>query len=221
MCGRYALYSSSKQIAKVFAIKQTFNLDVSYNVAPTENISVICELPGGERVVVSMRWGLIPSWQNPPNLSSALINARIETLDIKPSFKESARKRRCLIIADGFYEWRNTGLKLRQPYFIHRNDGQPFAMAGIWEKWIGEGMIIDSCCIITLDANELLLPLHNRMPAILKPENYDAWLDSKNQNWEELKKFLTNEPHNNLIFHEVSTKVNSAKYKNEDCITPI
>lgn len=221
MCGRYAVYSNPKEVAKIFAIKQSFNLEMSYNVAPTENVSVICALPDGERVILSMRWGLVPGWQDSPNLASALINGRIETLDSKPSFKQAALRRRCLIIADGFYEWRFIDQKRRQPYFIHRNDNQPFGLAGIWEKWVGEGTSLDSCCIITLDANEHLSPLHNRMPAIVKSVDYETWLDPKNQNWDHVKKLLTDEPHNDLIFHEVSTKVNSAKYKDEDCIKPV
>lgn len=221
MCGRYAIYSDQKKIANIFAIRQSFDLETSYNVAPTENVSVICELLDGEKVIVSMRWGLIPNWQNQPNLSSALVNARFETLSTKPSFKQAARKRRCLIIADGFYEWRHTDHKIRQPYFIHRKDGEPFAMAGLWEKWIGDGKSIDSCCIITIDANEDLKPLHDRMPAIIKPNDYDLWLNPKNHKWDELSKLITIEPHNDLIFYEVSTKVNSAKFKDEDCIKPL
>lgn len=221
MCGRYALYSNPQKIAKMFCIKQFLTLELSYNVAPTENISVVCELINSERVIVSMRWGLIPRWQNPPNLASALINARVETISSKPSFNEAARKRRCLIIADGFYEWRHTDQNVRQPYFVHRKDGEPFAMAGIWEKWVGENRSIDSCCIITLAANDLLMPLHNRMPAIIKPEEFAMWLDPADQRWDKMAKLITNDPHNDLTYYEVSTKVNSAKYKNVDCVKAI
>lgn len=220
MCGRYAVYSNSAELAKIFAIKQSSNFEISYNVAPTEEVAVICRSLDGERVLSVMRWGLIPAWQNPPNLSSALINARIETIDSKPSFKRSVKHRRCLIIADGFYEWTHKP-KGKQPYFVHRKDCKPFAMAGIWDKWVGETDTIDSCCIITIEANALLSPLHNRMPAIVKTEDYDKWLDGNNQNWEQLKLLLTEEPHQELEYYPVSTKVNSAKYKNSDCIERI
>lgn len=143
-----------------------------------------------------MRWGLIP--HGLILKKALLINARIETIDTKLSFRESIKCKRCLILANSFYEWRKLGLT-KQPYYIYQNNGQPFALTGIWATGQAEKQVIKSCCIITLPINDHLQALHNRMPAMIKNEDYESWLDPKNNKWDNIKKLITDEPHKHLI----------------------
>lgn len=218
MCGRYALYSNPATIAKMFSIKQTsFNL--SYNVAPTENISVLV-MVDEERFIDTMRWGLIPRWSNDKSAHAPLINARAETIDTKPAFSSAVKSRRCLIIANGFYEWKEErGIK--QPYFIQLKSQPLFAMAGIWEKGISKDESINSCAIITMDAANFLSKFHDRSPALIKPSDYNGWLDSKNQDWQTLKLLLSSFQKDDTEVYPVSTQVNKATYKEETCIRKI
>lgn len=218
MCGRYAIYSNKQQIADIFAIKQPFNLETSYNVAPTENVSVICHIKNA-RTILTMRWGLLPPWVKHPKQTAPLINARVETLADKASFRQAANTRRCLIIANGFYEWKKEPNK-RIPFYVSRKDQNPFAMAGIWETWSDINSNISSCCIITAAPINSLSQLHDRMPVIIDARHYDDWLNPDND-WQHVVRLIDNEEfQNDFTYHMVSNKVNQAKYKGADCIEP-
>jgi putative SOS response-associated peptidase YedK len=173
MCGRFVLKSPAPKLAQVFAFKQ-LDFTAHYNIAPTQGVAAL-RAAGEERELAFLRWGLIPSWSKDPGVGNRLINARVETVAEKPSFRAAFKHRRCLILADGFFEWVQRDGK-KQPYYITLRDGNPFAMAGLWEEWHNEdGEVIESCTIITTEANDFMRPLHSRMPVILDPENYAAW----------------------------------------------
>jgi putative SOS response-associated peptidase YedK len=178
MCGRYTLHHSPRQVEMRFGITQARSIPTErYNIAPTQSVPVIVE-GDGARFLDSMQWGLIPSWAKEPGIGNKMINARAETLPEKPSFKVALSRRRCLIPADGFYEWKTEG-SARQPMHIRRIDGELFAFAGLWEEWKQpDGTPLRTCTIITTTPNELMEPIHNRMPAILLPEDEGTWLDA-------------------------------------------
>ncbi|MFO0898004.1 MAG: SOS response-associated peptidase [Pirellulales bacterium] len=163
MCGRFTLRQVPHEWVKQLALPI---FSPRYNIAPTQQVLAIRQREG-IREAVELRWGLIPSWADDPKIGNRLINARAETVATKPAFRQAYKRRRCLILADGFYEWQKQG-KTKQPYFIHRPDDQPFAFAGLWEWWKGNVLEIASCTIITTEANELMRPLHDRMPVILQ-----------------------------------------------------
>jgi putative SOS response-associated peptidase YedK len=177
MCGRFALKTP------VISLRETMHFDnippcpVRYNIAPSQEILVVRQVTG-RREGQMMRWGLIPSWTKDPQTGHHMINARAESLADKPAFREAFRRRRCLVPADGFYEWQNGNVKRRQPFFIQRTDGQVMTLAGIWDPWVAaDGQSILSCSIITVVANATVGAIHNRMPAILEPSDADRWLD--------------------------------------------
>src|SRR5579885_2379420 len=189
MCGRYTIYTSPKKFAEYFSATLTFEFGKSYNIAPTTSIPVVIRADD-ERFIVPMRWGLIPSWHKEGRKFSLLNNAKIETVDIKPSFRLPFTRKRCLIIANGFYEWDQT-VKPKQPYYYHlKNDG-PIAIAGIWDNWISPEGLLSSCCIITTPANQIVSKVHNRMPGIISPDQYDTWLDPELNNATKLKEIIT------------------------------
>ncbi len=177
MCGRYVITSSPAAIRALFGYPEQPNFPPRYNVAPTQPIPIV-RLVDGKRQFVLMRWGLIPAWVKDPKTFSLLINARAESVIDKPSFRAAMRRRRCLIPADGFYEWKDSGGR-KQPYFVRlrKSDG-PFAFAGLWETWTGpNGEEMDTVAIVTTSANRTLSVLHHRMPVFLPPEAFDLWLD--------------------------------------------
>ncbi len=177
MCGRYTLTSSPEALRGLFAYREQPNFPPRYNVAPTQPIPVI-RLLDGERRFALMRWGLLPSWVKDPKGFSLLINARGETAIDKPAFRNAMKRRRCLIPADGFYEWSAAGAR-KQPYFIHAKTGAPLAFAGLWETWTGpNGEELDTAAIVTTTANRTLAPLHDRMPVIVAPDAFDLWLNA-------------------------------------------
>jgi putative SOS response-associated peptidase YedK len=172
-----------------------------------------------ERQFRLLRWGLVPSWSKDLTIGSKLINARAETVAEKPSFRAAFKRRRCLILADGFYEWqRQNGQK--QPYYFQITDHQPFAFAGLWEHWETEETVVESCTIITTEANEMLRSLHDRMPVILPPETYDQWLHSSTP-VEQLQALLHPYDPESMQSYPVSTLVNSPSHENPDCIEPL
>ncbi len=179
MCGRYMITSAREAMKRVFDVPTLFELAPRYNVAPTQDVPVV-RLEEGERELVMLRWGLIPSWAKDPEIGNRMINARGETVAEKPSFRSAFRRRRCLVVADGFYEWQKRPDGPKQPYFITVANGGPFGLAGLWERWSDptEGYPVESCTVITTGANELLKPIHNRMPVIIDPSDFDAWLDT-------------------------------------------
>jgi putative SOS response-associated peptidase YedK len=219
MCGRYTLRSRGK--AKPYGVpkSQLPLLTPRYNIAPSQDVPVILERKH-EREMEMLKWGLVPSWTKDADADGGgLINGRAETLERKPSFAESFLKRRCLIPADGFYEWKRSG-KWKQPYFFQMKDESPFAFAGIWDKWQSGDRSIISCAIITTTPNELLEPIHDRMPVILTVEAYDAWL-SETADPRELKALLAPYPAAAMKSFPVSTKVNSALVDEPQLVEPV
>ena len=206
MCGRFARINTAKEIKEFFNLDQIeIELGPSYNIVPTQDVAVIIE--NGNSILTAMRWGLIPFWAKDMAIGSKLINARSETIDEKPSFKYSFQKRRCLIVANGFYEWQKRGSN-KFPYFIHLKDNKPFCFAGIYDNWKSPtGEKITSCSIITTDAIKSLKTIHPRMPVILSRENFALWFNNSDTN--ALKQLLIPYTKSNLDFYEVSTDVNS------------
>jgi putative SOS response-associated peptidase YedK len=220
MCGRFKLSTPADELRQVLGFVEQPNLEPRYNIAPAQQAPVLRQRrePKGERTLQNLRWGLIPSWAKDAKIASPPINARAETLDGKPAFAAAFRKRRCLVPADGFYEWAGEG-EGKQAYLISRRDGAAFAFAGLWERWTpkvagktetGEESFIDSFAIITTAANELLRPLHARMPAILAETDYAAWLDPDARG-ESLKRILAPAGNDLLRYFPVSRRVNSAR----------
>ena len=211
MCGRFTLHSRDR-----IRLKGLASLDLPfeprYNIAPSQEIIAIADFGSGPEMR-SLVWGLIPSWSTD---RKGFINARSETLEDKPSFSDSFRLRRCLIPADGFFEWRNVG-RSKQPYYFQLSDESQFALAGIWDQWRNAQSSITSCAIITTAANELVEPLHDRMPAILKPDSYDVWLDPKTDP-AVLEKLLTPFPASKMKNHPVSRAVNAPENDSEKLI---
>jgi putative SOS response-associated peptidase YedK len=215
MCGRFARINTAKEIKEIFNLDQIeIELKPSYNIAPTQDVAVILE--NGDSKLAAMRWGLIPFWAKDIAIGAKLINARSETIDEKPSFKYSFQKRRCLIVANGFYEWQKRGVK-KFPYFIHLKDNQPFCFAGIYDNWKSpEGDKFTSCSIITTDASKAIKSIHQRMPVILSEKDFSMWF--KNRDIQELKKLLIPYSKERIEFHEVSEEVNSPRNDNAELI---
>lgn len=221
MCGRFSLSKPVEAVAGHFSVKSETPLLPRYNIAPSQMIAVIQKQPGGpERQLSMMRWGLIPRWGKDSRIGFKLINARAETLTEKPAFRPAYRQRRCLIAADGFYEWRHEG-RQKQPYLFQMKEGGIFAFAGIWEQWqspTGEDVL--SCSIITTAANDLVHQVHERMPVIIEPGNYDFWLDPA-QNADALKPLLQPFSPDQMTAWPVGARVNSPRNDDPDCMKKI
>ena len=174
-----------------------------------------------EKELTLLRWGLVPFWAKEPSIGNRMINARAETVSEKPAYRVSFRKRRCLVVADGFYEWQPTDGR-KQPFFFHRVDGYPFLIAGLWDRWDkGEDLPLETFTILTTGANEVVAPIHHRMPAILKPEVYEPWLDPVNQNVAQLEGILRDNIHTEFVNFPVSKLVNSTGNNSPSCIEPL
>jgi len=210
MCGRYTIRSDARQVAEAFRLGNMPELSPRYNVAPTQDVPVVRQNAVGQRELSFMHWGLIPSWAKDASIGNRTINARADTVAAKPAYRRAFKSRRCLVVADGFYEWHKTGGK-KQPYLITVGDGEPFAFAGLWEHWQGPEGPLDSCTIITTPANDLMQPIHDRMPAILLAEHYDIWLDPKVQDAAELQSLLGPYPSDHMSARPVSTLVNNPR----------
>ena len=207
MCGRFTVTSAPDAIRALFRYPEQPNFPPRYNVAPTQPIAVV-RLHEGQREFVLMRWGLLPSWVKDPTTFTLLINARGETVSDKPAFRAAMKRRRCLIPADGFYEWQAAGGR-KQPYFIHAKSGEPLAFAGLWETWTGpNGEELDTATIVTTEANRTLRDIHGRMPAIIAPEAFDLWLDCANVDARTAGALIRPAPDELLEAYEVSTAVN-------------
>jgi putative SOS response-associated peptidase YedK len=216
MCGRFAQKSSAKKIAKKFKVEEVPPLAERYNVAPSQVVLAVRE-GSGAREATLLRWGLVPRWAKDPGIGNKLINARSETVTEKPSFREAFSRRRCLVPVDGFYEWSRRGERKR-PFFFRMRDGEPFAIAGLWERWEGEGGTLESCTLLTTGANELLAPHHDRMPVIIKPEDYDGWLDPNVRGDELLTALLRPYPDGEMDAYAVSPLVNSPSNDSPRCV---
>lgn len=210
MCGRLAIFSPPEDFAELFGVAQAIDYAPSYNIPPTLAISV-CRLDKEcHRELLPMRWGLVPHWSKGPDSRFSMFNARAETVHEKPAFRGAFRKQRCLIPADGFYEWSQANGK--QPYFIHRRDGAPLVFAGLWEQWRGEdGESLDSCTIIVTEANEQMQAVHDRMPVIIRQRQFNDWLDPENDQIDELRDMLKPYTASDLEIYPVSRDVNSPK----------
>lgn len=211
MCGRYTRRAPPKKVATLFDLIDVPDDPPRYNIAPTQQVLVVrLDEATGKRVGVKMRWGLIPHWaKSKEDIKVPLFNARSETAATKPAFRAAFKQRRCLIPADGFYEWQKKG-EAKQPYYIHRADDQTMAFAGLWESWKDEqGNTIESCAILTTSANEAIKPLHDRMPVILEPELWNTWLAGDTLP-KTLQDMLTPAPDGILALHPVDKRVNRA-----------
>ena len=219
MCGRYTLKTPVEELAEEFGFEaSSVELPPNYNVAPTQEVAAILEEDGKRRLEL-LRWGLIPSWADDPSIGSRMINARSETAPEKPSFRRAFRERRCLIPADGFYEWQRTN-GAKQPFYIRMKEEHPFAFAGLWESWKDEdGPEIRSCTILTTKPNALAAEIHDRMPVILPAGSYDAWLDPETGR-DELYGLLAPYPEDEMEAYPVSRFVNSPQNNNPRCIEP-
>lgn len=222
MCGRYVIISSPAAIRALFGYPEQPNFPPRYNVAPTQPIPIV-RLHEGKRQFVLMRWGLIPSWVKDPKGFSLLINARAESVIDKPAFRNAMRRRRCLIPADGFYEWRDLGGGRRRPYFIRpRKSSGPFAFAGLWETWTGpNGEELDTAAILTTIANRTLSAIHSRMPVILPPDSFTMWLDSAHVEATTAASLLVPLRDELLEAYEISPAVNRVANDSEALIAPL
>ncbi len=221
MCGRFSLGTPATTLAAQFNLFDVPAWAPRYNIAPTQQTPTVVRAASQlARQFKLHRWGLIPPWAKDPGIGSQLINARAETVAIKPAFRKAFRERRCLILADGFFEWQRRG-RHKQPCYIRMRDGRPFAFAGLWEYWEGpEGSAIDSCTILTTTANELVGTLHDRMPVILAPQDYDLWLDPAILEAERLQSLLRAYPSEEMTACPVSTRVNNPANDSPECVEP-
>jgi putative SOS response-associated peptidase YedK len=246
MCGRFTLTRPSKALKDWFPLYDFPDLPPRYNIAPTQPVVAIRRRPGSSGEAVLLRWGLIPHWADDPAIGNRLINARCESAAEKPAFRSAFQRRRCLVLADGFFEWRKTSGQederdvrqgtlfgvddeptirrprgKKQPYHIRLRDGQPFAFAGLWDAWDKERERIESCTILTTDANKLVLPLHDRMPVILPAEHYDLWLDPEEDSADALQAVLQSYPADAMTASPVNPRVNDPRHDDPSCVAAV
>jgi putative SOS response-associated peptidase YedK len=220
MCGRFVITSPPAAMRQVFGYAEQPNFPPRFNIAPTQPIPVIM-IENGARHFRLMRWGLLPAWLKDPRKFTLLINARSETLQEKPAFKNAIKRRRCLVPADGYYEW-HTADNRKRPYFIHRRDGQPMGFAGLAETWIGpNGEELDTVTIVTAAASPDLAVLHHRVPVTIGPGDFDRWLDCRGDDAEAVMNLLTGPHEGEFVWHEVSTRVNHVANDDAQLVLPI
>jgi putative SOS response-associated peptidase YedK len=260
MCARFTLRAAAPAVADLFNVDEVPEMPPRFNIAPTQPVIGIVGRRGGGRALKYLQWGLIPSWAKDPAIGQRLINARAENLTERPAFRNAYRWRRCLVPADGFYEWmeiedkdegggmkdeepstgqldlfgdkdlkkitkkaKPTKPKVRkQPYYIGLKDFSIFAFAGLWERWDPEGLgPLETCTIITTEPNGLVRPMHDRMPVILRPEDYDLWLNREVESPDALTELLGPYPEDEMTAYPVSTAVNSANHETPECVAPL
>jgi putative SOS response-associated peptidase YedK len=220
MCGRYTLTASPEVLRALFAYAEQPNFPQRFNIAPTQPIAIV-RLVEGKRQFALVRWGLLPSWVKDPKTFTLLINARGESVTDKPAFRAAMKRRRCLIPADGFYEWQKAGERKR-PFYVHAKSGTPLAFAGLWETWIGpNGEELDTAAIVTTRAIRMLAPIHERMPVILAPEAFDLWLNSNEVDATTAAALITPASDNLLEAYEISTAVNRTANDNAKLLIPV
>ncbi len=226
MCGRFASTTPPDKLAAYFGAEAPIlgdeEISADYNVAPTRDVPIV-RVREDERHLDYLRWGLVPRWAKDLRIGSKMINARAETVATKNSFRSAFAKRRCIVTADGFYEWKRLDPKTKQPMYIHRADGDPLAFAGLYERWTDAENLreIHTCTIITTTPNEMMAEIHDRMPVLLSPQRWDEWLDPANTETESLQQLLVPAPNALLTSYAVSTEVNSVKNNNADLLAPI
>ncbi|MGL5060740.1 MAG: SOS response-associated peptidase [Microcoleus sp.] len=222
MCGRFTLNTSGQILAEFFKLAEIPDIKPRYNISPSQSIATVTVSPEKmQRQFQFMRWGLIPSWAKDAKIGNQMINARSETVAEKPAFRSAIKHRRCLIIADGFYEWQQQG-KTKQPYYFQMADSKPFAFAGLWENWESpEGENIASCTIITTAANETVKPVHDRMPVIIPDSNWEQWLDPAIDKSQQVLPLLKAYDAAAMKASAVSAIVNNPKIESPECIQTI
>ncbi len=225
MCGRFTLRTPPTVLIREFGLRELVQLPLRFNIAPTQSVLAVrtprdaaAAEAAGSPEAVWLRWGLVPPWSEGP-AGKPLINARSETAATLPAFRAAFRERRCLIPADGFFEWQTVGQK-KHPFFIHRPDDSPLAFAGLWERWHGAGQILESCTILTTRANAVLRPLHDRMPVILSGAARAQWLDA-NACVDALQALLEPATDDLLVRYEVGPQVNSSRNDAPACVAPL
>ena len=217
MCGRYNLITDAQALADFFSLSNSLALKPRYNIAPSQEIPAVRQI-GAARELALLRWGLIPHWAKEEKIGYRMINARAETVAEKPSYRTAFRQRRCLIPATGFFEWKrvNGG---KQPYNIRIVEGNLFAFAGLWEHWKGgDGKVVESCTILVTDANEVIRPIHDRMPVILDPDDYRTWLDPGLHDPAKLKPLLRPCPSEWIEYYPVSRRVGNPANDDPECV---
>lgn len=221
MCGRFTQTNKPKQIDKEFKVNtaQDSFLKPRYNIAPTQTIPAVLETGEG-RIISGLKWGLIPHWSKDDTFAAKLINARAESIAEKPSFRDAFRNRRCIIPASGFYEWDKKSSGAKQPFYFYLKDKEVFGFAGLWEEWLDKasGELVETCTIITTEANRVLEPVHDRMPVILKSKDYEQWLDEKQVDTNKLQKLLVPYPAKEMASHAVGKAVNSPSNDSSELI---
>jgi putative SOS response-associated peptidase YedK len=221
MCGRFTMATPGQVIAEVFGLDDVPELSPRFNIAPTQAVAAVRARADGRRELVALTWGLIPSWSKDRAIGSRMINARAETVAEKPAFRAALRARRCLVLADGFYEWQKLGTR-KQPHHIRMRDGRPFAFAGLWERWVPpEGDPVESCTIITTVPNEVVAPIHDRMPVILAPADLDLWLEPGSRDPAAVAALLRPYPAGGMTAYPVSLRVNSPGADDASCVVPL
>jgi putative SOS response-associated peptidase YedK len=224
MCGRFTLIADPDELREVLPyinIPKQYSAAPRYNIAPTQPVAVVAN--NGENRLDFFVWGLVPSWAKDPEIGSRMINARAETLAEKPAFRSAFRRRRCLILANGFYEWKQEpGQKAKTPMYIQIKSGKPFTFAGLWERWNSpDGSNLLSCTIITTQPNSLMEPIHNRMPVILPTQAYATWLQPGEADPRSLQALLMPYPAEEMVAWPVSRLVNSPENDSPACIAPV
>src|SRR3989441_3867116 len=222
MCGRYTLKTPVERLSEKFQFPEIIPLKPRYNIAPSQPVAVVRLLPDDtDRKLAMLRWGLLPAWVKEPTKVQQPINAKAETAAEKPMFRDAFKSRRCLVPADGFYEWKQEGGR-KQPVYIRMKDWEPFAIAGLWEHWEGQdGQVIESCTLLTTEPNDLLTAIHNRMPVILDPKDHEQWLDPDLQQADSVKPLLRPYPADSMTAYTVSLRVNNPKNDNSQCLAPL
>jgi len=218
MCGRFAL-KNPQALKAAFDLAGMPELPPRYNIAPTQDIAIIRADSGGRHLSLA-HWGLIPSWAKAADSGYSTINARAETVDTKPSFRAPFKRHRCIVPADGFYEWHEEG-GIKIPHHIGRTDGAPFAMAGLWDVWKGPEGDVTSCTIIVTEANAFMKRLHERMPVILAPADYARWLDPDNHDTVSLKPLLAPAPEEGFTVWPVSRELNNPRHEGPACAAAV
>ena len=206
-------------VAEAFGVTVDWALPLQFNIAPTQMVAAVRVARGGVRELCQLKWGLVPHWADDAKIGNRMINARADSVATKPAYREAFKARRCLVVADGFYEWQKSGRR-KQPYYLRlRHDG-PFGFAGVWERWSQAGQKIESCSIITTEANELVAGIHDRMPVIIPPEAYELWLSPDTQEIELLQSLLRPYPASEMVAYPVSDRINSPDRNDPECMKP-
>lgn len=222
MCGRLTLSTPARIVAEHFGLAAVPALEPRYNIAPSQPVAIVRRRPGEPERTLEMRiWGLVPTWAREPGVGARLINARAETVARKRAYRDAFRRRRCLVPADGFFEWQPRGRNPKQPYHVTPHDGELFAIAGLYERWRGGDAPLDTCTLITTEANARMRTVHDRMPVLLPPEAWSAWLDPEADDLDALQALLRPSPPDSLELHPVGLHVNDPRHDDPECVRPV